>query len=187
MSLRRAVPRPVDPRDQRRRAKEADAWVVLPLYERGQTTASSTTPPSSSTARARSLGTYRKNVIPIMSGFPGVHGVREVLLPPGQPRLPGVRDTDLGITIGDHHLLRAALPRGAAPRSRSHGADVIFVPTATPPGKPHVGGRAARRMAIANLCGSTRRQPRRPATVARPSPTWSSTAGRCSREPRTAW
>ena len=92
-------------------------------------------------------GLYRKNVIPIMK-FEGVEGVEKFYFRPGNLGYP-VFDTDLGIKVGVTICYERHFPEG--PRSLAlNGADVIFVPTATPAGR-HMWEIELRAMAIANL------------------------------------
>jgi N-carbamoylputrescine amidase len=92
------------------------------------------------------VGMYRKNVIPIMS-FEGVEGVEKFYFRPGNLGYP-VFETDLGITIGITICYERHFPEG--PRSLAlAGADVIFVPTATPAGE-HMWEPELRAMAVAN-------------------------------------
>jgi beta-ureidopropionase len=127
-------------------AKEADAWVVLPLYELGPDDQLY----NSAAVIDRSgevVGTYRKNVIPIMK-FTGVEGVEKFYFRPGNLGYP-VFETDLGVTIGITICYERHFPEG--PRSLAlAGADVIFVPTATPAGR-EMWEVELRAMAIANL------------------------------------
>jgi N-carbamoylputrescine amidase len=127
-------------------AKEADAWVVLPLYEKGEDGQLY----NSAAVIDRSgavVGCYRKNVIPIMK-FTGVEGVEKFYFRPGNLGYP-VFETDLGITIGITICYERHFPEG--PRSLAlAGADVIFVPTATPAGR-EMWEVELRAMAIANL------------------------------------
>jgi len=127
-------------------AREADAWVVMPFYEEGDDGQLY----NSAAVIDRSgdvAGVYRKNVIPIMS-FEGVEGVEKFYFRPGNLGYP-VFETDLGITIGITICYERHFPEG--PRALAlAGADVIFVPTATPAGG-HMWEVELRAMAIANL------------------------------------
>jgi beta-ureidopropionase len=129
-----------------RAARDADAYVVLPLYERGADGHLY----NSAAVLDRSgevVGLYRKNVIPLMS-FEGVHGVEKFFFRPGNLGYP-VFATDLGITIGITICFERHFPEG--PRSLAlAGADIIFVPTATPAGR-ELWEVELRGMAIANL------------------------------------
>jgi beta-ureidopropionase len=126
-------------------ARDADAWVLLPLYEEGEDGRLY----NSTAVLDRSgevVGMYRKNVIPIMS-FEGVEGVEKFYFRPGNLGYP-VFETDLGITIGITICYERHFPEG--PRSLAlAGADVIFVPTATPAGE-HMWEPELRAMAVAN-------------------------------------
>lgn len=127
-------------------ARSTRTWVVLPLYERdvdGQLYNSAVV----INPRGEVEGTYRKNIIPIMK-FEGVEGVEKYYFRPGNLGYP-VFTTDLGITIGITICYERHFPEG--PRILAlHGADVIFVPTATPAGS-HMWEVELRAMAIANL------------------------------------
>lgn len=127
-------------------AAAADAWVVLPLYERGEDGQLY----NSAAVINRVgdvVGRYRKNVIPLMK-FEGVQGLEKFYFRPGNLGYP-VFKTDLGITLGITICYERHFPEG--PRSLAlAGADVIFVPTATPAGR-HMWEVELRAMAIANL------------------------------------
>jgi len=127
-------------------AREADAWVVMPFYEEGDDGQLY----NSAAVIDRSgdvAGVYRKNVIPIMS-FEGVEGVEKFYFRPGNLGYP-VFETDLGITIGITICYERHFPEG--PRALAlAGADVIFVPTATPAGG-HMWEVELRALAIATL------------------------------------
>ena len=115
---------------------------------RARSTGSTTTRPRSSTRTGRYLGKYRKTHIPHVEGLLG-----EVLLPPGQPGLPGLRDRrrqDRRL-----HLLRPPLP-GGRPRPRpqrrgdrahpvGHQPRPLRVPLAGRAGQPRAGQRLLRR------------------------------------------
>jgi beta-ureidopropionase len=127
-------------------AAEADCYVVFPLYERakdGQLYNSAVF----IDRRGEIVGVYRKNLIPIMK-FEGVEGVEKFYFRPGNLGYP-VFDTDLGVKVGITICYERHFPEG--PRSLAlAGADVIFVPTATPAGQ-HVWDLELRAMAVANL------------------------------------
>ncbi|HEV7563588.1 MAG TPA: nitrilase-related carbon-nitrogen hydrolase [Solirubrobacterales bacterium] len=127
-------------------AKEADAWVVLPVYEKGEDGQLYNSAAVIDRA-GEVVGRYRKNVIPLMS-FDGVEGDEKFYFRPGNLGYP-VFETDLGITIGITICYERHFPEG--PRSLAlAGADVIFVPTATPAGR-ELWEIELRGMAIANL------------------------------------
>jgi beta-ureidopropionase len=127
-------------------AKEANAWVVLPLYEQGEDGQLYNTAAVIDRS-GEVIGRYRKNVIPIMK-FAGVEGVEKFYFRPGNLGYP-VFETDLGITVGITICYERHFPEG--PRSLAlAGADVIFVPTATPAGR-EMWEMELRAMAIANL------------------------------------
>jgi beta-ureidopropionase len=127
-------------------AAEADCYVIFPLYERakdGQLYNSA----AFIDRRGEIVGVYRKNLIPIMK-FEGVEGVEKFYFRPGNLGYP-VFDTDLGVKVGITICYERHFPEG--PRSLAlAGADVIFVPTATPAGQ-HVWDLELRAMAVANL------------------------------------
>jgi N-carbamoylputrescine amidase len=127
-------------------AAAADAWVILPLYERGEDGQLY----NSAAVIDRSgevVGLYRKNVIPLME-FDGVHGMEKFYFRPGNLGYP-VFKTDLGITLGITICYERHFPEG--PRCLAlAGADIIFVPTATPAGR-HMWEVELRAMAIANV------------------------------------
>jgi beta-ureidopropionase len=127
-------------------AKEADAWVILPLYELGEDEQLYNSAVVID-RQGKVVGRYRKNVIPLMK-FSGVTGVEKFFFRPGNLGYP-VFETDLGITIGITICYERHFPEG--PRSLAlAGADVIFVPTATPAGR-ELWEVELRAMAIANL------------------------------------
>lgn len=127
-------------------AAEADAYVVFPFYERddgGQLFNSA----AFLDRDGNVAGTYRKNLIPIMK-FEGVEGVEKFYFRPGNLGYP-VFPTDLGINVGITICYERHFPEG--PRSLAlGGADVIFVPTATPAGRG-IWELELQAMAIANL------------------------------------
>ncbi len=127
-------------------AREVGAWVVLPLYEIGEDEQLYNTAVVIDSS-GEIVGRYRKNVIPIMK-FTGVEGVEKFYFRPGNLGYP-VFETDLGVTIGITICYERHFPEG--PRSLAlAGADVIFVPTATPAGR-ELWEVELRAMAIANL------------------------------------
>jgi beta-ureidopropionase len=145
MDLAQPVPGPAT-RAVGAAAREADAWVVLPLYEKGEDGQLYNSAAVIDRA-GEVVGVYRKNVIPIMK-FSGVEGVEKFYFRPGNKGYP-VFPTDLGITIGITICYERHFPEG--PRCLAlAGADVIFVPTATPAGS-HMWEVELRAMAIANL------------------------------------
>lgn len=127
-------------------ARDADAYVIFPLYERG----SDDQLYNSAAFIDRSgevSGVYRKNLIPLMKA-PGVSGMEKYYFRPGNMGYPVFR-TDLGVTVGITICYERHFPEG--PRSLAlAGADVIFVPTATPAGEA-IWDLELRAMAIANL------------------------------------
>lgn len=127
-------------------AREANAYVILPFYERGEDDQLYNSAAFIDRTGAVA-GLYRKNVIPIMK-FTGVEGLEKYYFRPGNLGYP-VFETDLGITVGVTICYERHFPEG--PRSLAlAGADVIFVPTATPAGK-QMWEIELRAMAIANL------------------------------------
>ena len=125
------------------------------------------------------LGKYRKHHIP---NLPAVLG--EVLLPPGQPRLPGVRHR--GRPGRRLHLLRPALPRGLARARPEQRADRV-----QPVGhqaravQPAVGARAAgggRGQPVLHR----RQQPHRPGGRASSAPTRRTSTARPTSSTRAA-
>jgi beta-ureidopropionase len=127
-------------------AQEVDAWVILPIYELGED-GQLYNSAAVINRRGEVIGRYRKNVIPLMQ-FTGVTGTEKFYFRPGNLGYP-VFETDLGITIGITICYERHFPEG--PRSLAlAGADVIFVPTATPAGR-ELWEVELRAMAIANL------------------------------------
>ena len=88
-------------------AKELGMVMVLPIYEKEQDRASSTTPPCVVDADGSILGKYRKHHIPNLHGF-----WEKFYFRPGNLGYPGLRHR--GRQGGRLHLLRPALPRGLA-------------------------------------------------------------------------
>jgi beta-ureidopropionase len=128
-------------------AREADAWVVMPFYEKSKEDGQLYNSAAVIDRRGEVQGLYRKNVIPLMK-FEGVNGCEKFYFRPGNLGYP-VFETDFGITIGITICYERHFPEG--PRALAlAGADVIFVPTATPAGK-HMWEVELRAMAIANL------------------------------------
>jgi beta-ureidopropionase len=127
-------------------AKEAGIWAVLPFYELGEDGQLYNSAVVIDRA-GEVAGVYRKNIIPLMQ-FDGVTGVEKFYFRPGNLGYP-VFKTDLGITIGITICYERHFPEG--PRALAlAGADLIFVPTATPAGQ-HMWETELRAMAIANL------------------------------------
>ena len=135
-------------------AKELGMVMVLPIYEEEQPGVYYNTAVVVD-ADGTILGKYRKHHIPQPRQVLG-----EVLLPPRQPRLPGVRhgrrpDRRL-------HLLRPALPRGLARARPERRADRLQPERhEARPLEPPLGDRAAGRRRRERLL-RRRRQPRRP-------------------------
>jgi beta-ureidopropionase len=127
-------------------ARDADAYVVFPWYEEGEDGQLY----NSAAFIDRSgevAGVYRKNIIPLME-FEGVTGMEKYYFRPGNTGYP-VFETDLGVKVGITICYERHFPEG--PRSLAlNGADIIFVPTATPAGK-HMWDLELRAMAVANL------------------------------------
>ena len=111
-------------------ARDADAYVVFPFYEKVQEGELY----NSAALIDRSgevVGLYRKNMIPLVS-VNGVDGNEKFYFRPGNLGYP-VWDTDLGIKVGVTICYDRHFPEG--PRCLAlNGADVIFVPSATPLG-----------------------------------------------------
>jgi beta-ureidopropionase len=127
-------------------AAEADAYVIFPLYERGDD-GQLYNSAAFIDRSGRVAGVHRKNMIPIMK-FEGVEGIEKFYFRPGNLGYP-VFHTDLGVTVGITICYERHFPEG--PRSLAlAGADLIFVPTATPAGR-EIWDLELRAMAIANL------------------------------------
>jgi beta-ureidopropionase len=111
-------------------AREANAYVVFPFYERGHDGQLYNS--AAFIDRAGEVaGVYRKNLIPIMK-FEGVEGLEKFYFRPGNLGYPVFR-TDLGISVGITICYERHFPEG--PRCLAlAGADLIVVPTATPAG-----------------------------------------------------
>lgn len=127
-------------------ARDADAYVVFPMYERGDDGQLYNTA-AFIDRTGEIVGTYRKNIIPLME-FEGVTGMEKFYFRPGNTGYP-VFDTDLGVKVGVTICYERHFPEG--PRTLAlNGADIIFVPTATPAGK-YMWDLELRAMAVANL------------------------------------
>ena len=111
-------------------ARDADAYVVFPFYEKVQEGELY----NSAAFLDRSgepVGLYRKNMIPLVN-VNGIEGNEKFYFRPGNLGYP-VWDTNLGIKVGVTICYDRHFPEG--PRCLAlNGADVIFVPTATPLG-----------------------------------------------------
>jgi beta-ureidopropionase len=111
-------------------ARDADAYVVFPLYEKVQEGELY----NSAAFVDRSgeiVGLYRKNMIPLVN-VDGVEGNEKFYFRPGNLGYP-VWETNLGIKVGVTICYDRHFPEG--PRCLAlNGADVILVPTATPLG-----------------------------------------------------
>lgn len=113
-----------------RAARDANVYVVFPLYEKvrdGELYNSAVF----LDRRGEIAGLYRKNMIPLVK-VGNVEGNEKFYFRPGNLGYP-VWDTDLGIKVGVTICYDRHFPEG--PRCLAlNGADVMFVPTATPLG-----------------------------------------------------
>ena len=111
-------------------ARDANAYVVFPLYEKvrdGELYNSA----AFIDRTGEIVGLYRKNMIPLVK-VGDVEGNEKFYFRPGNLGYP-VWDTDLGIKVGVTICYDRHFPEG--PRCLAlNGADVLFVPTATPLG-----------------------------------------------------
>jgi beta-ureidopropionase len=111
-------------------ARDANVYVVFPLYEKvrdGELYNSAVFLDRS----GEIAGLYRKNMIPLVK-VGDVEGNEKFYFRPGNLGYP-VWDTDLGIRVGVTICYDRHFPEG--PRCLAlNGADVMFVPTATPLG-----------------------------------------------------
>jgi beta-ureidopropionase len=111
-------------------ATNANAYVVFPLYEKvkdGELYNSAVF----INRQGEIVGKYRKNMIPLVK-IGDVEGNEKFYFRPGNLGYP-VWDTDLGIKVGVTICYDRHFPEG--PRCLAlNGADVVFVPTATPLG-----------------------------------------------------
>jgi beta-ureidopropionase len=135
-------------------AREAGAYVVFPLFERGDdgnlyNTAVFIGPDG------EIQGSYRKNSIPLVN-MPEIVGIEKYYFRPGNLGYP-VFPTEFGVNVGITICYERHFPEGA--RSLAlNGADVIFFPTATVAGRG-IWDLEIRAHAVANLlwCGGVNR------------------------------
>jgi N-carbamoylputrescine amidase len=128
-------------------ARAAGVYVVFPFYERSEEDNQLYNTAAFIDRRGEVTGRYRKNIIPLTK-FPGEIGIEKYYFRPGNLGYP-VFDTDLGIRVGITICFERHFPESG--RSLAlNGADLIFVPTATPAGKD-MWDVELRAMAIANL------------------------------------
>jgi N-carbamoylputrescine amidase len=128
-------------------ARAAGVYVVFPFYERDEEDDQLYNTAAFIDRRGQVTGRYRKNIIPLTK-FPGEIGIEKYYFRPGNLGYP-VFDTDLGIRVGITICFERHFPESG--RSLAlNGADLIFVPTATPAGKD-MWDVELRSIAIANL------------------------------------
>jgi N-carbamoylputrescine amidase len=128
-------------------ARSAAVYVVFPFYERDDEDQQLYNTAAFIDRRGQVVGRYRKNIIPLTK-FPGEIGIEKYYFRPGNLGYP-VFDTDLGIRVGITICFERHFPESG--RSLAlNGADLIFVPTATPAGK-EMWDVELRSIAIANL------------------------------------
>jgi N-carbamoylputrescine amidase len=128
-------------------ARAAGVYVVFPFYERDEEDDQLYNTAAFIDRRGQVTGRYRKNIIPLTK-FPGEIGIEKYYFRPGNLGYP-VFDTDLGIRVGITICFERHFPESG--RSLAlNGADLIFVPTATPAGK-EMWDVELRSIAIANL------------------------------------
>lgn len=128
-------------------ARAAGVYVVFPFYERDEEDEQLYNTAAFIDRRGEVAGRYRKNIIPLTK-FPGEIGIEKYYFRPGNLGYP-VFDTDLGIRVGITICFERHFPESG--RSLAlNGADLIFVPTATPAGKD-MWDVELRSIAIANL------------------------------------
>lgn len=113
-------------------ARDAGVYVVYPLYERAVEDGLLYNTACFIDRSGEVVGRYRKNSIPDVR-LPGMFGMEKYYFRPGNLGYP-VFETDLGITVAVTICYERHLPEG--PRIQAlHGADLIFVPTATAAGR----------------------------------------------------
>jgi beta-ureidopropionase len=128
-------------------ARAAGVYVVFPFYERDEEDEQLYNTAAFIDRRGNVTGRYRKNIIPLTK-FTGEIGIEKYYFRPGNLGYP-VFDTDLGIRVGITICFERHFPESG--RSLAlNGADLIFVPTATPAGKD-MWDVELRSIAIANL------------------------------------
>jgi N-carbamoylputrescine amidase len=128
-------------------ARTAGVYVVFPFYERDEEDEQLYNTAAFIDRRGEVTGRYRKNIIPLTK-FTGEIGIEKYYFRPGNLGYP-VFDTDLGIRVGITICFERHFPESG--RSLAlNGADLIFVPTATPAGKD-MWDVELRSIAIANL------------------------------------
>jgi beta-ureidopropionase len=128
-------------------ARAAGIYVVFPFYERDEEDDQLYNTAAFINRRGEVTGRYRKNIIPLTK-FTGEIGIEKYYFRPGNLGYP-VFDTDLGIRVGITICFERHFPESG--RSLAlNGADLIFVPTATPAGK-EMWDVELRSIAIANL------------------------------------
>jgi N-carbamoylputrescine amidase len=128
-------------------ARAAGVYVVFPFYERDEEDEQLYNTAAFINRRGEVTGRYRKNIIPLTK-FTGEIGIEKYYFRPGNLGYP-VFDTDLGIRVGITICFERHFPESG--RSLAlNGADLIFVPTATPAGKD-MWDVELRSIAIANL------------------------------------
>jgi beta-ureidopropionase len=112
-------------------ARDANAYVVFPFYEKvkdGELYNSA----AFIDRQGNVVGLYRKNMIPAIKVDDEIDGNEKYYFRPGNLGYP-VWDTDLGIKVGVTICYDRHFPEG--PRCLAlNGADILFVPTATPLG-----------------------------------------------------
>jgi N-carbamoylputrescine amidase len=127
--------------------RDAGIYVVFPFYERDEEDDQLYNTAAFLNRRGEVTGRYRKNIIPLTK-FPGEIGIEKYYFRPGNLGYP-VFETDLGIRVGVTICFERHFPESG--RSLAlNGADLIFVPTATPAGKD-MWEVELRATAIANL------------------------------------
>jgi beta-ureidopropionase len=127
-------------------AAEADVYVVFPLYERDEDGLLYNTA-AFIDRRGKVVGRYRKNSIPDVR-MPSMVGMEKYYFRPGNLGYP-VFETDLGINVGVTICYERHFPESTRILAL-HGADVIFVPTATAAGR-EIWELELRGHAVANL------------------------------------
>jgi N-carbamoylputrescine amidase len=135
-------------------ARDANVYVVVPLYERADdgnlyNTAVFIGPDG------EVQGIYRKNSIPLVN-LPEIVGIEKYYFRPGNLGYP-VFPTELGVTVGVTICYERHFPEGARSIALA-GADVLFIPTATAAGRG-IWDLEIRAHAVANQlwCGGVNR------------------------------
>jgi beta-ureidopropionase len=127
-------------------AREANAYVLFPLYEKAQDGELYNTSVFID-SNGELIGTYRKIQIPLVK-MAAITGIEKYYFRPGNLGYP-VWKTDVGVNVGTVICYDRHFPEG--PRALAlNGCDLMFVPTATAAG-PSIWELEIQAHAVANL------------------------------------